>query len=233
MKLVKKIIVAIDGYSSCGKSSFAKRIAGELDYIFIDTGAMYRSVSLFALQQNFIRNNSIDVNALKASFDTIKIAFRFNANHKLCTYLNGTNVENEIRGVTVSELVSEVSKIKEVRHFLVKQQQEMGKNKGIVMDGRDIGTVVFPQAEIKLFMTASTEVRVQRRYDELLQKGMSVSFEEIRKNIGERDYMDMNRSESPLKKADDAILLDNSTMTMDDQMKWFTELLKQKNLLVQ
>lgn len=232
MKLAKKIIVAVDGFSSCGKSTFARLIAAELNYIFIDTGAMYRAVSLFALQNNFINGKKIDVTRLTFSFDKLKITFRHGKNNKICTFLNGVNVEDEIRGVQVSQLVSEISKIKEVRMHLVALQQEMGKEKGIVMDGRDIGTVVFPTAEIKIFMTASTTVRTQRRFDELTAKGLTVSFDEIQKNIEERDFMDINRSESPLKKADDAIELDNSQLTINEQMEWFKKILDRKKLLV-
>ena len=230
MKLLKKIIIAIDGYSSCGKSTFAKLIAKELNYIFIDTGAMYRAVSLFALRNNLINNKSIDKSSLIKQLDNIKITFSYDCN-KICTFLNGENVEDAIRGVEVSQWVSEVSKIKEVRQHLVALQQRMGREKGIVMDGRDIGTVVFPDAEVKLFMTASTLVRAQRRYDELTAKGEKVSFNEIKKNIEERDYKDANRSESPLRKASDAIELDNSHMSFDEQMQWFKELLIQKQLV--
>ncbi|MBN2485831.1 MAG: (d)CMP kinase [Bacteroidales bacterium] len=231
MELTKKIIVAIDGFSSCGKSTFAKLIANELNYIFIDTGAMYRSVSLFALQNKLAGNGHIDVNTLVRLLPEIRITFRQNANGKTCTFLNDVNVEDAIRGVEVSKLVSEVSKIKQVRQHLVALQQNMGKEKGIVMDGRDIGTVVFPNAEIKLFMTAGKPVRAQRRFDELRAKGFNVSLDEILRNIEERDYIDMNRKESPLRKAADAIELDNSNMGFEEQMLWFRNLLVQKNLI--
>jgi cytidylate kinase len=225
MNLKEKIVIAIDGYSSCGKSTFAKMIAKKLSYIFIDTGAMYRAVSYFALSHKLINNKTIDVESLKKRLPEIQISFKKNKDGKICTFLNNENIENEIRGVQVSQLVSEVSKIREVRQYLVHLQQEMGKNKGIVMDGRDIGTVVFPGAEIKIFMTASTDVRAERRYKELIGKGLQVSFDEIKKNIKERDYNDINRKESPLKKADDAIVLDNSLLDLDQQMSWFDKIL--------
>lgn len=233
MKLVKRIVIAIDGFSSCGKSSFARLIAENLNYIFIDTGAMYRSVSLFAIQNNLVHDKIINSADLIKKLKNVKINFHYNNDGKICTFLNNENVEELIRGVEVSQLVSEVSKIKEVRQHLVALQQEMGKNKGIVMDGRDIGTVVFPNAEIKIFMTANKSVRSQRRYDELIAKGTVVSLEDIRKNIEERDYMDINREESPLKKANDAIELDNSYMTFEEQMQWFQNLLVQKHLLAE
>jgi cytidylate kinase len=191
---------------------------------------MYRAVSLFALRNNMVNNKIIDIPLLIKQLNNIKITFGYNCNI-VCTFLNGENVEDAIRGVEVSQWVSEVSKIREVRQHLVALQQQMGSEKGIVMDGRDIGTVVFPNAEIKLFMTASTLVRAQRRYNELTVKGESVSFDEIRKNIEERDYMDVNRSESPLRKAADAIELENSNMTFDEQMQWFKKLLIQKQLI--
>jgi cytidylate kinase len=232
MKLKHKIVVAIDGFSSCGKSTYAKLIAKELNYIFIDTGAMYRSASLFALRSNLVERKTINVSLLIKKLNEIKIAFKHTADGKTCTFLNNENVEDAIRGVEVSKLVSEISAIKEVRKHMVSLQQEMGREKAIVMDGRDIGTVVFPDAEIKIYMTASTDVRAKRRYDELITKGLTVSLEEIRRNIEERDTMDMNREESPLRKAGDAIELDNSYMTIDEQMLWFKQLLADKKLLV-
>lgn len=232
MNLTKKIVVAVDGFSSCGKSTFAKLIASELGYIFIDTGAMYRTVSLFALRNGFIENNRIKITELVRHLPGIQIEFKKNDQGKVYTFLNGENVENEIRGVAVSNLVSEVSKIKEVRQFLVTRQQEIGKNKGVVMDGRDIGTVVFPEAEIKIFMTASSDVRAQRRFDELREKGLNVSFNEIKQNIEERDHSDLNRAESPLRQADDAHVLDNSYMTIEEQMDWFNKLLTEKGIQV-
>jgi cytidylate kinase len=230
MTLKESIVIAVDGHSSCGKSTFAKQIAEKLNYIFIDSGAMYRAVALYCIQNNFIDGKIILTDKLFAVLKNIKIAFRRNAEEKIETYLNGVNVEQVIRGVAVSELVSEVSKIKEVRLYLVRLQQEMGKKKCIVMDGRDIGTVVFPDAEIKIYMTAQPEVRAQRRYDELTAKGVKVSFEEIKKNVIERDYNDMNRAESPLVQAEDALVLDNSYMTVPEQMDWFRKVLRDKNL---
>jgi CMP/dCMP kinase len=231
MKLVKKVVVAIDGFSSCGKSTFAKLIAKELNYIFIDTGAMYRSVALFALRNKLVNGKAIDTEVLVSKLKEVKISFKYSSDGKICTYLNNENVEEFIRGVEVSQLVSEISAIKEVRKFLVAQQQEMGREKGIVMDGRDIGTVVFPDAEIKIFMTASNEVRTKRRFDELTAKGIVVSIEDIRKNIEERDTMDINREESPLRKAVDAIELDNSCLTFEQQMEWFKRLLENRKLI--
>lgn len=230
MKLKQKLIIAIDGFSSCGKSSFAKLIAKSLDYIFIDSGAMYRAVSLYVLQHKLASDNSINSKQLISLLPSIKITFR-RMGERVQTYLNDINVEDEIRGVEVSNLVSEVSKIKEVRNYLVRLQQEMGTQKGIVMDGRDIGTVVFPEADIKIFMTASSEVRAKRRFDELTEKGLKVSLEEIKKNIEVRDSSDLNRKESPLKQAEDALVLDNSDMTFDEQMQWFENLLKARNYL--
>lgn len=230
MQLNKKIVIAVDGHSSCGKSTFAKKIARMLDYIYIDSGAMYRAVAFFAIQNGLANGKHIDQETLISRLEEVEISFKRNTAGQLETFLNGTNIESEIRGVAVSELVSEVSKIKEVRKFLVKQQQKMGENKEMVMDGRDIGTVVFPGAELKLFMTASTKVRAQRRYDELTAKGVSVTFEEIEKNVIERDHNDTTRSESPLIQADDAVVLDNSDMTVEQQMDWLIELLKDKEL---
>lgn len=232
MKLLlkEKIVIAIDGYSSCGKSTFAKMIAKELDYIFIDTGAMYRAVSYFTIKHQLIINKKIDIKSLIRRLPEIQITFKHDKEGKICTILNNENIEKDIRGVEVSELVSEVSKIREVRKYLVHLQQKMGEHKGIVMDGRDIGTVVFPEAEIKIFMTASTDVRAERRYKELLEKGHHVSFEKIKKNIKDRDYNDINRKESPLKKADDAIILDNSYLDLNQQMTWFNKILKEKIL---
>jgi cytidylate kinase len=224
------MIIAIDGFSSCGKSTFAKAIAERLDYAYIDTGAMYRAVTLFALQNHLIKDDVIDIQALLSRLDDIAVTFRRNtATRQNEILLNGECVENAIRTIEVSGKVSEISAIKEVRTKLVSLQQEMGKNKSIVMDGRDIGTAVFPQADIKIFMTARDEVRVQRRYDELVRKGMAASREEIKENITHRDYIDQHREENPLKQAADAIVLDNSDMTPQQQMEWFEE--RFKNLL--
>jgi CMP/dCMP kinase len=231
MSLNKQIVIAVDGHSSCGKSTFAKLIAEKLGYIYIDSGAMYRTVALYALQNNFIVNKQIHTEKLIADLTKIHISFKRNTEGKIETYLNNENVEAQIRGVVISDLVSDVSKIKEVRAYLVKLQQKLGKAKAIVMDGRDIGTVVFLDADIKIFMTANAQVRAQRRFDELTAKGVEVSFEEIKKNVIDRDFNDMNRKESPLKQADDAIVLDNSYMTVNEQMKWFIDLLRERNLI--
>lgn len=231
MQLNKQIVIAVDGHSSCGKSTFAKQIAQKLNYIYIDSGAMYRAIAYFAIKNNLAKDKSIDKEKLISLLPELKISFKRSELGQLETYLNNENIESHIRGVEVSELVSEVSKIKEVRAFLVDQQQEMGNKKGIVMDGRDIGTVVFPNAEIKLFMTANTKVRAQRRFDELTAKGISVSFEEIENNVIERDHNDTTRKESPLIQADDAVVLDNSEMRIEEQMPWFIDLLKQKSYL--
>lgn len=216
-----KIIIAIDGHSSCGKSTVAKAIAQKLNYIFIDSGAMYRAVTLYCLRHNLINNGIVDIPELKANLDKIKVTFRFNdkTNHN-DTWLNGENVEQEIRLLAVSQNVSPVAAVAEVRHLLVALQQEMGKSKGLVMDGRDIGTVVFPTAELKIFMTAQADVRAKRRFDELTAKGEKVSYDEIIANIIERDRYDETRDESPLRKADDAIILDNSFMTREEQFSW-------------
>lgn len=217
----RKIIIAIDGHSSCGKSTVAKDLAKKLNYIFIDTGAMYRAVTLYCLRNHIIENAQVNVPKLIASLNRIKVSFQFNpATLHNDIWLNGENVEQEIRLLGVSQYVSPVAAIAEVRHLLVALQQEMGKEKGIVMDGRDIGTVVFPDAELKIFMTALPDVRARRRFDELTAKGETVSFEEIKANIIERDRYDENREESPLRKADDAVILDNSFMTREEQLDW-------------
>jgi len=216
-----KIVVAIDGHSSCGKSTIAKALAAKFGYIFIDSGAMYRAVTLFALRRNLITEDQVKVPELIGLLPEIKIEFRYNPeNQKSDTFLNGENVEDEIRQLTVSQNVSPVATIAEVRAAMVRLQREMGKNKGIVMDGRDIGTVVFPDAELKLFVTASAEIRAQRRFDELTAKGETVSYAEILQNVQDRDYMDSTREASPLRKADDALVLDNSHMTREEQMVW-------------
>ena len=221
------LIIAIDGFSSCGKSTFAKAIAQKMGYAYIDTGAMYRAVTLFALQNELIHDGMIDITALNSRLDEIQITFRRNRETgENETFLNGECVERDIRTIAVSEAVSEISAIKEVRQKLVSLQQKMGKDKAIVMDGRDIGTNVFPDADIKIFMTASPEVRTQRRYDELLQKGMSASWDEIAQNLAKRDHIDQTREESPLRQATEAIVLDNSNMTPDEQMIWFEKYYK-------
>jgi CMP/dCMP kinase len=222
----KKLTIAVDGYSSCGKSTFAKAIAAELKYIYIDTGAMYRAVTLFALQHNMFVQGILDAERLQLTLNKIQVRFvKDTSSGKVETWLNGTNVEGQIRGMEVSNYVSLVSQIKDVRQKMVDIQREMGKEKGVVMDGRDIGTVVFPDADIKLFMTASPQVRAQRRFDELKEKGENTSFDEIFKNLQQRDYIDTHREESPLTQATDAIVLDNSHMTPAEQMEWFNQLL--------
>jgi cytidylate kinase len=218
------IVIAIDGHSSCGKSSFAKSIAQELNYLYIDSGAMYRAVTLYAMRGGFLVHGK--ENDLERHLSEIDIDFIKNDTSAYETYLNGENVENAIRTMEVSENVSEISKIKSVRSRLVALQQKMGNRKKIVMDGRDIGTVVFPNAELKLFMTASLEVRAQRRYKELLEKGISIELSEVSDNLAKRDYIDQNRLESPLKMADDAIVLDNSKLTPHQQMEWFKKIVE-------
>ena len=218
---IKKIIIAIDGHSSCGKSTVAKEVARTLNYIFIDSGAMYRAVTLYCLRNNLIENGIVNLPGLKTNLDRIKVRFNYNPETQHNDiWLNGENVENEIRLLAVSQNVSPVAAVAEVRHLLVALQQEMGQSKGIVMDGRDIGTVVFPSAELKIFMTANPDVRARRRFDELAAKGENVSYEEIRANVIERDRYDETRQESPLRKADDAIVLDNSYMTRSEQLDW-------------
>ncbi|VAW22028.1 Cytidylate kinase [hydrothermal vent metagenome] len=220
-----KIIIAIDGYSSCGKSTVAKSLARKLGYAYIDSGAMYRSVTLFALRNNWIVDGKPDREKIINGLGQISITFRFNKETgENTTFLNGENVEEQIRGLDVSNNVSPVSAIKEVRQAMVKLQRQIGEKKGIVMDGRDIGTVVFPYAELKIFMTASPEIRAQRRYDELVAKGKQVSMEEIIANINERDYIDQNRKESPLRQAEDAVVLDNSNFTLEGQLEWALKL---------
>ena len=222
---MKKITIAIDGFSSCGKSTMAKDLAKEIGYIYVDTGAMYRSVTLYALRnQLFNADGNIMANALEAAMPHINIAFKLNEQTgRPDTYLNGQCVENEIRTLEVSSKVSIVAALPFVRKKLVEEQQKMGEEKGIVMDGRDIGTVVFPQAELKIFVTASAEVRAQRRFDELEAKGMPADYADILKNVQERDYIDSHRAVSPLTKAADAIELDNSHMTIAEQKQWLMD----------
>jgi cytidylate kinase len=217
----RKIIIAIDGHSSCGKSTLSKQLAHKLQYSYVDSGSMYRAVTLYALRNNLIKDGKVDVPGLISQLSTIFISFKYNpSEHKSDTYLNGENVEAEIRGLEVSNSVSPVAVIKEVREAMVKIQKELGKEKGIVMDGRDIGTVVYPDAELKIFMTASPEIRARRRFEELVGKGADVSYEEILKNVEGRDFIDQNREVSPLKKADDSIVLDNSNLTRNEQLDW-------------
>jgi cytidylate kinase len=216
-----KIVVAIDGHSSCGKSTIAKAVATKFGYIFIDSGAMYRAVTLYALRHNLVTDAQVNREELIRSLPQIKVEFRYNsAKQKSDTFLNGENVEEEIRQLPVSQNVSPVATIAEVREAMVCLQQEMGRNKGIVMDGRDIGTVVFPDAELKLFVTATAEIRAKRRFDELTAKGEDVSYSEILENVQERDRIDSTREASPLRKADDALVLDNSTMSREEQLEW-------------
>ena len=231
LKDMKKITIAIDGHSSCGKSTMAKDLAKKIGYVYVDTGAMYRAVTLFALRNNlFEEDGAVKVDELEKRMDEIKISFKFNTEtQRPDTYLNGELVEKEIRGMEVSNHVSPIAAIGFVREAMVAQQQRMGKKGGIVMDGRDIGTVVFPNAELKVFVTATAEVRAQRRYDELKGKGQEADFEEILKNVQERDYIDSHREVSPLRQAEDALLLDNSNMTIPEQNEW---LLKQFELRV-
>lgn len=213
-----KITIAIDGFSSTGKSTLAKQLAKQLGYIYVDTGAMYRAVAYFAMQNNIITPSGFDKTALVAALPSIQLSFQFNAELGFAEmYLNNENVETQIRTIEVSSYVSKVAEVSEVRAKLVEQQQEMGKNKGIVMDGRDIGTVVFPDAELKIFMTASAETRAQRRFDELQAKGDQVSYEEVLKNVVERDYIDTHREDSPLIIAEDAIEIDNSYLNKQEQ----------------
>lgn len=227
---MKKITIAIDGFSSCGKSTMAKDLAKEIGYIYVDTGAMYRSVTLYAMHHGmFGADNSIDTAALEKAMPQIKISFRLNAETgRPDTYLNGQLVEKDIRTMEVSSRVSPIAALPFVRKALVEQQQAMGKEKGIVMDGRDIGTVVFPDAELKVFVTASAEVRAQRRFNELKAKGMPADLQNILKNVQERDYIDSHREVSPLRKADDAVELDNSNMTIAEQKQWLRNIFEER-----
>ncbi|BAU19149.1 cytidylate kinase [Prevotella intermedia] len=222
---MKKITIAIDGFSSCGKSTMAKDLARELGYVYVDTGAMYRCVTLYALRHGLFRaDGTINLPQLEAEIPNINISFRLNKETgRPDTYLNNENVENEIRTMEVSSHVSPIAAVPFVRAALVAQQQKMGEDKGIVMDGRDVGTVVFPNAELKIFVTASAEVRAQRRYDELKAKGMEADFEEILENVKQRDYIDSHREVSPMRKADDAIELDNSHISIAEQKQWLIE----------
>lgn len=226
---MKRITIAIDGHSSCGKSTMAKDLARKIGYVYVDTGAMYRAVTLYALRNNlFDADGGIKEDELKSRMGDISISFRLNtATGRPDTYLNGENVEQDIRTMQVSNRVSPIAALPFVRQALVAQQQAMGKEKGVVMDGRDIGTTVFPDAELKVFVTASAEVRAQRRYDELKAKGMQADYNDILKNVQERDYIDSHRPTSPLRKADDAIELDNSNMTVDEQNDWLMEKYRQ------
>jgi len=216
---MKKIIVAIDGFSSCGKSTMAKKLSREVGYIYVDSGAMYRAVSLFCIQNGWISETEINEKELEKNIESIRIEFKTNTEGKSETYLNGKNVENEIRTLEVASGASRVSTLGFVRQELVRQQQIMGLEKGIVMDGRDIGTVVFPTAELKIFLTASPEIRAQRRLEEMALKGEKADFEEVLANVKERDERDQTRAESPLRKAEDAIIIDNSYLSLEEQQQ--------------
>lgn len=227
---MKKIIVAIDGHSSCGKSTMAKDLAREVGYIYVDTGAMYRAVTLFAMRNNlFDAEGNINTERLEQLLPDVRISFKLDPEtSRPMACLNGEVVEQEIRSLEVSQHVSPIAALPFVRAKLVEQQQAMGKEKGIVMDGRDIGTVVFPDAELKIFVTASAEIRAQRRYKELQAKGMPADFDDILKNVEERDYIDSHRATSPLRQADDALVLDNSHLTIEEQKKWLMEKFNEK-----
>ena len=226
---MKKIIIAVDGYSSCGKSTIAKDLAKTVKYNYIDSGAMYRAVTLYCLRNHLFDGDSPNEKALKNQLDRIHIDFRYNeTTGKSDTYLNGENVEKEIRRMDVADKVSHIAALGFVRKFLVKQQREMGKNKCIVMDGRDIGTVVFPNAELKIFVTARPEVRAQRRLAELTAKGETASFDEVLKNLAKRDLIDSTRKDSPLRKADDAVVIDNSDLTIEEQNALMLVLFKER-----
>ena len=226
---MKKITIAIDGHSSTGKSTLAKQLAKALDYIYVDSGAMYRAVTLYALEQGFISDEKFDPNALISNIENVNIEFKKEGNNPTVLYLNNKEVSSKIRGMEVSNLVSKVAALPQVRQCLVKEQRKMGQNKGIVMDGRDIGTVVFPEAELKIFMTASAQTRTQRRFDELTAKGEQVDFNEVYENITSRDYKDYTRADSPLTQAKDARVLDNTNLTQSQQYKivmdWIKDLI--------
>lgn len=225
----KDLIIAVDGFSSCGKSTMAKSLAKRMGYIYIDSGAMYRAVAYYCLQNNLIANGEVAEKELISKLSEIHIEFRINK-EKQCNelYLNNENIEEAIRGMEVSDNVSYVSKIQEVRRQMVLMQREMGKNKRIVMDGRDIGTVVFPEADLKIFMTADVNVRAMRRHCEFIAKGENISIEEVAENIRKRDYIDENRDESPLRKADDAVVLDNSNLSKEEQLCWLVNLIDER-----
>ncbi len=221
---MEKINIAVDGFSSCGKSTIAKGLAKKLGYTYIDSGAMYRAVALFAYRNGWMTDTDINETELQKHISEIEISFKTNPEGQQETYLNGENVEKEIRSLQIGNGASRVSTIGFVRRELVRQQQEMGKKKGVVMDGRDIGTVVFPDAELKIFLTASPEVRAQRRFDEMKAKGENPIFDEVLANVKERDLRDTTRDESPLRKADDAVELDNSHITIEEQLQWALDL---------
>ncbi|MDR0799878.1 MAG: (d)CMP kinase [Dysgonamonadaceae bacterium] len=227
---MKKIIVAIDGHSSCGKSTMAKTLAKSIGYTYIDSGAMYRAVTLYSLEHGFFQGDQLDLEALKKEIDLIRITFKTNeTTGQSETYLNGRNVEKQIRRMEVADKVSIIAAVGFVREALVRQQQRMGEEKGIVMDGRDIGTIVFPEAELKIFVTASPEIRTQRRYDELTAKGDTVDFEEVLQNLIKRDHIDSTRKDGPLRQAKDAVIFDNSHQTIEEQNRWLLELYQQRS----
>ncbi|NEV94074.1 (d)CMP kinase [Psychroflexus sp. YR1-1] len=226
---MKPIVIAIDGHSSTGKSTVAKKLAKELQYKYVDTGAMYRAVTLFAMRNNWLQNAEVDESKLVENLPSIEINFEYNPEAGTNdVILNGENVENEIRAMEVSENVSSVAKIDKVREKLVQTQKQLGEEKGIVMDGRDIGTVVFPNAELKIFMTASADIRAQRRYNELKEKGEDITFEEILKNVKHRDHIDTNRENSPLIQAEDAIKIDNSHLSQEEQFETIMHLVRER-----
>ncbi len=228
----KPIIIAVDGFSSCGKSTFAKAIAAHMGYRFIDTGAMYRGVTLFGMERGAVTADGVASEALVALLDEIHMSFRYNPQRGASDlYVGGVNVEQQIRTIEVSQWVSEVSSIAAIREKLVALQQQMGEERGVVMDGRDIGTVVFPEAELKIFMTADPHVRAERRYKELIAKGEEVSLEEVLQNLNQRDDADQNRSISPLRPAPDAIILDNSEMTPSEQMEWIMGIIRERTAI--
>ena len=222
---MKKIVIAIDGHSSCGKSTMAKALARRIGYVYVDTGAMYRAVTLYALRHGMIdADGRVDEQTLEASMDQVKVSFTLNAETRIPeTCLNGENVEHDIRGMEVSAHVSAIAALPFVRRVMEAQQKAMGRDKGIVMDGRDVGTVLFPDAELKIFVTATAEVRARRRYNELKAKGMDADYDEILKNVQQRDYIDSHREVSPLRKADDALELDNSNITLQQQDEWLMQ----------
>jgi cytidylate kinase len=225
----KKITIAIDGYSSTGKSTIAKQLAKVMGYVYVDSGAMYRAMTLFAMNKNWISEGHLDKEKLLTSLDSVSLSFELNPTIGYAEiFLNGVNVENQIRTIQVSNLVSKIAAISQVRKKMVTIQKKIGKDKGVVMDGRDIGTVVFPDAELKLFMTSSAEIRAQRRYDELIAGGQKVSFEEVFNNVVERDRIDTSRADSPLIKADDAIEIDNSHLTKEEQFKKVLQLSRRR-----
>ncbi len=228
---MKAITIAIDGYSSCGKSTLAKALATNLHYSYVDTGAMYRAVTLYCIEHGLIKDHAFDEHEIVLAIKDIHLTFIYNPHHKSSeTFLNGINVEKEIRSLLVSSNVSPISKIHEVRVHLVALQREMGKNKAVVMDGRDIGTNVFPDAELKIFMVADPDIRTHRRYDELVSKGVKTTFEEVRENLISRDHEDTHRKENPLIKADDAIILDNTDLTREEQLEFVMKLVEELSL---